>query len=578
MLGATFISSSQYAPKNHNTFYDLEICRGDKVKITSYHSGEAYVGFNMTTKRSGMLKANFYLKDVEDTELINKTAMRSGPRCNDDDDPPISHIGKTFIATDTQSPKHPKDVTTLNIRIGDKIEIINYATGNTFAGFNKTSKEKGQFNMDIFRKDVERSSLDFMIGPSTSKKTPQSSKHVYVGKTFIASHDYFPRKDAADDLPIRYGDAIEIVKHDFGDIFEGYNTRTDRMGLVDISYFKRDINSAKKTGESFSAKGSRRPKNYSYNIGIPQTDGNDDSYHYPQVNPATYVGKTFISSHSWTPNNGSDLAISLGDAIEIINDDFEGNYEGYNTRTKSYGRFQARFFQKDIDAFDYVGKRFTATRSLYNPDLGGLQINTGDVIEITNVIGRDLYTGNNLSTRKMGGELHIEQFREDVKRGHYAGIDDNREYKEHRHFADETADDGSAHEPQDKASLHRYIDKVFTATSSQNPRGLSDITLLISTGDMIAIEKFVSGSTFRCFNVTTGETGHVKLDNYWKDIETVERSRDCMDVDSPATRISTSGRLETGIYHQQWQQERLDKTKFEIQGASRNSSRARESL
>ncbi|TGO33861.1 hypothetical protein BHYA_0224g00160 [Botrytis hyacinthi] len=578
LLGATFISSSQYVPKHHNTFYDLEIGHGDKVKITSYHSGEAYVGFNMTTKRAGMLKANFYLKDVEDTVLINKIAMRSGPRCNNDDEPPISHVGKTFTATDTQSPKHSKDVATLDIRIGDKVEITKHSGGNTFVGFNKTSKETGHFNIDTFWKDVERSSLESISRPFISKKTPQNSKHVHVGKTFIASHDYFPRSDAVDDLPIRYGDAIEIVKHNFDDIFEGYNTRTGRMGLVNILYFKRDIHSAEKTGESFSATGSRRFDHNSNDIGIPQTDGSYDSDYYPQVNPATHVGKTFISSHSWIPNNGSDLAIRSGDAIEIIDDNFEGNYEGCNRRTQRYGRFQARFFQKDIDALDYIGKCFTASRSLYNPDFGGLQINTGDIIEITNVIGRDLYTGNNLSTRQMGGKFHIEQFREDVKRGYYAGTDDNREYNEHRHFADETADDHSAHEPQDKASPHHYINKVFTATSSQSPRGPTDITLLISIGDMIAIEKFASGSTFRCLNITTGKTGHVKLDNYWKDIEAPERSRDAMDVDSPARRISTSGHLENGVHHLQWQQEQLEKTKFTIKGVSRNSSHVRESF
>ncbi|TGO13457.1 hypothetical protein BTUL_0069g00240 [Botrytis tulipae] len=578
LLGATFISSSRYVPKSFNNFFDLEIDRGDEVKITSYHSGEAYVGFNMRTKRAGILNAKYYLEDIEDTELVKKIATRPGPSYNDEDDPPISHIGKTFRATDTQSPKHPKDVSTLNIRIGDKIEIINYATGSTFVGFNKTSKEKGQFNLDTFRKDIEKSSLDLISGSSTSKKTPQNSKHVHVGKTFIASHDYFPRSDAVDDLPIRYGDAIEIVEHEFDDIFEGYNSRTGRMGLVNILYFKRDINSAEKAGESFSATGSRRSDSNSYDIGIPQTDGSYDSDYYPQVNPATHVGKTFISSHSWIPNNSSDLAIRFGDAIEIINDNFEGNYEGYNKRTQRYGQFQARFFQKDIDALDYIGKRFTAAHSLYNPDFGGLQINTGDTIEITNVIGRDLYTGNNLSTRQMGGKFHMEQFREDVKHGHYAGTDDNRGYNEHNHLAAEIPDDHSAHEPQDRASPHQYINKVFTATSSQSRRKPSDITLLVSTGDMIAIEKFVSGSTFRCLNITTGETGHVKLDNYWKDIKAAERLRDGMDVDSPASRISTSDHLGNGVHHQQWQQEQLDKTKFTIKGVSRNSSRVRESF
>ncbi|KAF7942573.1 uncharacterized protein EAE97_006027 [Botrytis byssoidea] len=582
LLGVTFISSSRYVPKSFNNFYDLEIDRGDEVKITSYHSGEAYVGFNMRTRRAGILNAKYYLKDIEDTELAKKIATRPGPSYNDEDDPPISHVGKTFTATNTQSPKHSKDVATLNVRIGDKIKITKYWGGSMFVGFNKVSKKTGHFNIDTFWKDVERSSLESpgesISRPSTSKKIPQNSKHVHVGKTFIASHDYFPRSDAVDDLPIRYGDAIEIVKHDFGDIFEGYNTRTDRMGLVNISYFKRDVNSAEKTGESFSATGSRRSDDNSYDIGIPQTDGSYDFDYYPQVDPAAHVGKTFISSHTWIPNNGSDLSIRFGDAIEIINDNFEGNYEGYNKRTQRYGRFQARFFQKDIDALDYIGKRFTATRSLYNPDFGGLQINTGDTIEITNVIGRDLYTGNNLSTRQMGGEFYMDQFREDVERGHYAATDDNRRYNEHRHLADEIPDGHSAHEPQDKASPHHCINKVFTVTSTQSPRAPSDITLLVSIGDMIAIEKFVSGSTFRCFNITTGETGHVKLDNYWKDIEAAERLRGGMDVDSPPSRISTSDLLENGVNHQLWQQEQLDKKKFTIKGLSRNSSRVRESF
>ncbi|KAF7880424.1 uncharacterized protein EAF02_007270 [Botrytis sinoallii] len=552
LLGSTFISSSRYVPKSYNNFYDLEIDHGDEVKITSHHSADAFVGFNMRTKRAGILNAKYYLKDIEDAELGNKIATRFGPSYNDKDDPPISHIGKTFRATDTQSPKHPKDVATLNIRIGDKIEITNYTNGNTFVGFNKRSKEKGQFNMDTFWKDIEKSSLDLISGPSTSKKNSQNSKHVHVGKTFIASHDYYPRSDAADDLPIRYGDAIELVRHDFGDIFEGYNTRTDRMGLVNIFYFKKDINSVGKTGESFSATGSRRSENYSYDIGIPQTDGNNDSEYYPQINPAAHVGKIFISSHSWLPNNGIDLAIRLGDAIEIINDNFEGNYEGYNTRTKKYGRFQARYFQKDIDALDYIGKIFTATSSLYDPDFNALQINFGDAIEITNVIGRDLYTGNNLSTGQLGGKFYIDQFREDAKRGHYAGIDENRGNDEHRHFAGEIPGDHSAHEPRDNDSPDNYINKVFTATSSQSPRGPSDlVTLSISIGDMIAINKFVSGSTFRCFNITTDKTGHVKMDNYWKDIEANRRLRDAMDDNSPASRISTPGNLGGAVHQQQ---------------------------
>ncbi|KAF7933333.1 hypothetical protein BELL_0129g00070 [Botrytis elliptica] len=580
LLGSTFISSSRYVPKSYN-FYDLEIDHGDEVKITSHHSANAFVGFNMRTKREGTLNAKYYLKDIEDAELGNKIATRFGPTYNDKDDPPISHIGKTFRATDTQSPKHPKDMSTLNIRIGDKIEITNYTNGNTFVGFNKTSKEKGQFNMDTFWKDIEKSSLDLISGPSTSKKNSQNSKHVHVGKTFIASHDYYPRIDAADDLPIRYGDAIELVRHDFGDIFEGYNTRTDRMGLVNILYFKKDINSVGKTGESFSATGSRRSENYSYDIGIPQTDGNNDSEYYPQINPAAHVGKTFISSHSWLPNNGIDLAIRLGDAIEIINDNFEGNYEGYNIRTKKYGRFQARYFQKDIDALDYIGKIFTATSSLYDPDFNALQINFGDAIEITNIIGRDLYTGNNLSTGQMGGKFYIDQFREDAKLGHYAGIDENRGNDEHRHFAGEIPGDHSAHEPRDNDSPDNYINKAFTATSSQSPRGPSDIiTLSISIGDMIAINKFVSGSTFRCFNITTGKTGHVKLDNYWKDIEATGRFRDAMDVDSPASRISTPGNLGGAVHQQQQQQqqEQSDKIKFTIKGVSRNLSRGRGSF
>ncbi|KAF5875935.1 uncharacterized protein Bfra_002331 [Botrytis fragariae] len=579
LLGVTFTSPSQYHPKSFNNFYDLEIDYGDKVKITSHHSGEAYVGFNMRTKRAGMLNTKYYLKDIEDTQLINKIAMRSGPRYNHNVDSPISHIGKTFMATDTQSPKHPKDVATLNIRIGDKIEITNYNSGNTFVGFNKISKEKGQFNMETFWEDVKKSSLESIGRPSTSKKNPQNSMNVHVGKTFIASHDYYPRGDAADDLPIRYGDAIELVRHDFGDMFEGYNARTDRMGLVNISYFKRDVNSVDKNGESFSATGFRRSENYSYDIGIPQTDGADDSEYYPQITSATHVGKKFISSHSWLPNNGIDLAIGFGDTIEIINDNFEGNYEGYNIRTQRYGRFQARFFQKDIDALDYIGKIFTATSSLYDPDFNALQINIGDAIEITNIIGRDLYTGNNLSTGQMGGKFYIDLLREDVTRGHYAGIYDNRGNEEHRHFADEIPDDHSAHEPQDKASPHHYINKVFTATSSQSPRGPSDIiTLSVSIGDMIAINKFVSGSTFRCFNITSGETGHVKLDNYWKDIETAERLKDGMDVDLPPSRISTPGNLRHGVHQEQWQQGQSDKTKFKIKGASRNPSIVRESF
>ncbi|KAF7960120.1 hypothetical protein EAE96_001719 [Botrytis aclada] len=581
LLGVTFISSSRFVPKYNGTFYDLEIDHGDKVKITSYHSGEAYAGFNMTTKRAGMLNTKYYLRDIGYTEVVNKIATRSGPRYNDNDNPPISHVGKTFIATDTQSPKHPKDVDTLNIRIGDKIQITKSISKNIFEGFNKTSKEKGHFNIDTFWKDVKKSSRDVISRPSTSKDNSKNSIDVHVGKTFIASHDYYPSSSAVDDLPIRYGDAIEIVKHDFGNIFEGYNTSTDRLGLVNISYFKRDINFADKVEESFSATGSRRTENYSYDIGIPQTDGNEDFEYYPQINSATHVGKTFISSHSWIPKNGSDLTILSGDAIEIISHEFGESYEGYNTRTGRYGRFQARFFQSDIDALDYIGKIFTATSSLYNPDFTALQINVGDVIEITNAIRRE-YTGNNLSTRQMGGWFYIEQFREDVKHGPYAGVDEHREHNEHRHYTNEIPHDirhnPSGSEPQGNALPRDYIDKVFTATSSQSPRGPSDIiTLSISIGDKIEINKFVSGSTFFCLNITTGETGHVKLDHYWKDIEaagrgkngieTAERFVNGMDVDSSIGRISTSGN-----YQQQQQQEQQDKPKFQIKGASRNSS------
>ncbi|KAM0161382.1 hypothetical protein ACHAQE_004194 [Botrytis cinerea] len=583
LLGTTFISSIRYIPRYSNSFYDLEIHYGDKVKITSFHSGKAYTGFNTRTKIAGLFNSKFYLEDIKDTELINKTAMLSGPRHNHNDVPPLSHIGKTFIATCTFGPKSAKDVTSLEIRIGDKISITKYASGVNYMGFNENSGETGQFDMDVFWKDVRTSNFESVDGPSTFKKNPKNNMNPHVGKTFISSHTYFPRSGAADDLVIKSGDAIELVKHKFGDVFEGYNTRTDRMGLVNISYFVKDINSVDKIGEPFSATRSRRTENHSYGSSIPQTDGNDDYEDYPQINSAVHVGKIFISSHSWFPNDGGDLAIGHGDTVEIIGHNFGESYEGYNTRTRRTGRFKANFFQRDIDAVDHIGKTFTATSSLHDPDSGALHINHGDMIKITNIIGLDLYTGNNLSTRQTGGKFYIDQFREDVKRAHYTGIVENRANND-RHFADEIQDDINYNHStggiQDDFSPLNYIDKAFTATSVQGPRGPLDVTLSISIGDMIEIKKFVSGLTFRCFNITRGKSGNVKLDGYWKDIEAADGSLhgvngNRMDVDSPISKISTPGSFGGDVQQQQQEQEQLDKTRFKIKGASRNSSHVR---
>ncbi|KAK6609517.1 hypothetical protein H4I96_03448 [Botrytis cinerea] len=503
LLGTTFISSIRYIPRYSNSFYDLEIHYGDKVKITSFHSGKAYTGFNTRTKIAGLFNSKFYLEDIKDTELINKTAMLSGP--------------VTIIMT-------AKDVTSLEIRIGDKISITKYASGVNYMGFNENSGETGQFDMDVFWKDVRTSNFESVDGPSTFKKNPKNNMNPHVGKTFISSHTYFPRSGAADDLVIKSGDAIELVKHKFGDVFEGYNTRTDRMGLVNISYFVKDINSVDKIGEPFSATRSRRTENHSYGSSIPQTDGNDDYEDYPQINSA-----------------------------------------------------------RDIDAVDHIGKTFTATSSLHDPDSGALHINHGDMIKITNIIGLDLYTGNNLSTRQTGGKFYIDQFREDVKRAHHTGIVENRANND-RHFADEIQDDINYNHStggiQDDFSPLNYIDKAFTATSIQGPRGPLDVTLSISIGDMIEIKKFVSGLTFRCFNITRGKSGNVKLDGYWKDIEAADGSLhgvngNRMDVDSPISKISTPGSFGGGVQQQQQEQEQLDKTRFKIKGASRNSSHVR---
>lgn len=417
LIGKTFISSSTYAPRYSNQFYDLVINRGDDVTIIRFHSGSAYIGFNTTLQKTGNFNVNFYAKDIEDSTHIEKTSKLSSSK-GISKDSNTSYIGKTFIATDTSGPKNARDVTTLKIRIGDEIKITKYASGVNYVGFNERSGKTGQFDMDRFCKDVERS----------IKET--------VGNELTVAKSQLPR---------------------------------DHLGVT-----------------THGAKG------------YAKDESGDDR----QKDLAVHVGKTFKSTHNWVPRHRDktdDLEIRYGDYIEIVSHNSGTMYEGYNLRTQRVGQFNISYFYVDIDPLDNIGKIFTATSSQNTSDLTALTINIGDAIEIMEFVGNGVYTGHNLKTGQTAGDFYIDQYRDDIERGH---------------LVDGNWDDL---EPLD------CIDKIFTATSAQSPRGSSDNTLSISIGDEIKVTKFVSGSTFRCSNITTGESGHVKLVYFRKDIEAASK-------------------------------------------------------
>ncbi|KAF7872226.1 hypothetical protein EAF04_003151 [Stromatinia cepivora] len=426
LIGKTFISSSSYSPRYSNQFYDLVINHGDKIKITNFHSGSAYIGLNMTSQRTGNFNVNFYLRDIEDSTHIEKTSKSSSSKDSYKDiskdslkDGISSYIGKTFIATDTSGPKNSRDVTTLEIRIGDEITITKYASGVNFVGFNERSGKSGQFDIDRFRKDVEHSS------------------NGSIGNKFTETKSQLPK---------------------------------NRLGVT--------TQGAKVC-----------PK--------------DDSENDRQKGLAVHVGKTFKSTHDWIPrfrDRVDDLEIRYGDYIEIISHNSGSMYEGYNLRTQRVGQLNISYFYKDIDPLDNIGKIFTATSSQYTSDFTALLIDIGDNIEIAEFLGGGVYIGHNLRTGQMAGHFYIDQYRDDIE-----------------HSLDENWDDL---EPLD------CIDTIFTATSTQTPRGSSDTTLAISIGDEIEVTKFVSGSTFHCSNITTGESGHVKLVYFRKDIEAASRPSD----------------------------------------------------
>lgn len=402
-IGKVFISSSSYSPRYHDTFYDLEIRIGDKVKIMKHHSSDAYIGLNMTSDMIGNFKINYYLGDI-----------KSNPRDDPKDNYDTSLIGKSFIATNTWSPKSPNDSTTLEIRIGDKIEIINYASGANYTGFNKVLKKSGHFNIDHFWKDVQMSTDS--LEPISKYYTEGSTQH--------------PRNTS-----------------DYAITRSGVNPQ-DHLK----SRSKDDI--------------------------------------------AVHVGKTFTSSHTWFPKRRGDLNIKHGDAIEIVSHNSGNSYEGYNVETRNVGQFNILFFLKDIEPLDDIGKVFTATSSQHNSDITDLRIDIGDRIKISGFRGNGVYTGNNLETGLAG--RFYDQFQKDIEHGIF--LDDDFDYFE-------------------------YIDKVFTATSDQSPKSSADqATLPISIGNKIKITKFVSGTTFRCFNMDTGKAGNVNLEHFHKDIVATSKS------------------------------------------------------
>ncbi|KAB8303939.1 hypothetical protein EYC80_005300 [Monilinia laxa] len=274
-IGTTFTSSRYYFPKSENEFYNLPIRPGDRVKVIDYHSGNAYIGLNITTQRTGRLKMLNYLKDIEAVDNTNKTAMSVGPQSHPDDcHSGLLKIGEVFTATTTWGPKAPFDTNNLSIEIGDSIEIVNHISGNTYEGVNLRSKKLGYFIRECFRRDLERSNIDsigkVITGTSTqcSKNTshPSNKKHevgsrdelenntrkdpdVYIGKTFVATHTYISRNRNAINLDIEAGDAIEIINRNSDNLYEGYNVRTGKAGQFNISYFYHDIDIFNRIGK-----------------------------------------------------------------------------------------------------------------------------------------------------------------------------------------------------------------------------------------------------------------------------------------------------------------------------------------
>ncbi|ESZ92767.1 hypothetical protein SBOR_6824 [Sclerotinia borealis F-4128] len=295
-VGKIFTSSSDYAPKLGSDYCNLEIRSGDKIKIKKYHSKFAYTGLNMTSHKTGIFNLNFYWKDIEVADDINRNSMLSGPK-NDSNDDHNSPVGKTLTAIDTWGPKHDKDASNLSIKIGDKITINKYINGITYTGLNERSRKTGQFSMGCFREDIEHPF--FVSSPN------------FIGKTFISSHTPNPQRQrgTTDELEIRAGDEIKIIGPNSENMYGGYNVKTERAGQFNIESFRRDID------------------------------------------PLDNVGKIFTATSSLQTSDLTALRIEIGDNIKILSFMGYGFYNGHNLRSgQTTGRFFIDQFQNDIKA------------------------------------------------------------------------------------------------------------------------------------------------------------------------------------------------------------------------------------
>ncbi|KAJ8071216.1 hypothetical protein OCU04_001551 [Sclerotinia nivalis] len=484
LIGKIFISSTTWYPQNGN-YYNLEIMTGDEIEVSSHVTGNGYMAFNLTSHKTGQINIKYFLQDIEHSELI----------------------GKTFISSSNYAPRYSNQFYDLMINHGDEITITKFHSGSAYIGFNMTSQRTGNFNVNFYLRDIENSThIEETSKSSTSKDRSKDGISSYIGKTFIATDTSGPKNPRdVTTLEIRIGDEIKIAKYASGVNYVGFNERSGKSGQFDIDRFCKDVehSSNESIGNKFTATKSQLPKNrLSITTHRAKVCPKDDSENDRQKGPGVHVGKTFKSTHDWVPrprDRADDLEIRYGDYIEVISHNSGSMYEGYNLRTQRVGQFNISYFYVDIDPLDNIGKVFTATSSQYTSDFTALLINIGDAIEIAEFLGSGVYIGHNLRTGQTAGHFYIDQYRNDI---------------EHGHLVDENWDDL---EPLD------CIDKIFTATSAQSPRGSSDITLAISIGDEIEVTKFVSGSTFRCSNITTGESGHVKLVYFRKDIEAASR-------------------------------------------------------
>lgn len=292
---------------------------------------------------------------------LNDASPPTYPRDN------APHIGKTFISSISVTSNH-RSYISLEIRLGDEVEITNHLKGNSYKGFNITSHETGCFDVSGFLEDIEPTG--------------------YIGRIFVSSSRFIPRYAAGFfNLEIDSGDKVKVVAHLDSNAYVGYNMTQRKKGVFNINFYLEDM---KKT-PPFSG---------------PANDHGEAT---------SLVGKTFISSHTWRPrsSNRDDLAIFCGDKIRIVSHNSGDWYEGHNITEREVGRFNISYFKHDI-SLEETGNISTATRS--RNTLYSNAISPGDNANAVKNVSTDIDFGHKKSTGQNAGQLPLDNSKNELGR------------------------------------------------------------------------------------------------------------------------------------------------------------------